>query len=417
MPDSGATPVTSRRPRRKRSWRFRLIVLGLGLVCGLVLAETAYRIKLAVGVGGTPLGVGTTFQAWSEATVRDDPVAGYSHDPGRKVVGVRVARGRAVLSLERTSNAAGVIGPSESRAREARTRILVVGDSFTENQRQGTTWPALMQAELNNRIEGTVSVISRARSGHGLLQMIDVAAHTAGVRQFDVVVVAFITDDLNRARFWQETRTVGRELRLATRLSRDDAGWLALSEFYDKRIDAQWCRKMIETGGANDEVMADLLSRFKLRKRDNPNRIDYASLSSSFLYNRLIHGDPFFGIEGIAATPRFSWWDFRRDSGVVQAMEELRKLEANVVLVHLPQYEELVAGEYLMSEQQRSLLQSLEQLAGVPAVNLFERGNLPTRPKSLFLLPVDNHPSREGLRWYAGAVGGVIEQMATAAGP
>ena len=36
---------------------------------------------------------------------------------------------------------------------------------------------------------------------------------------------------------------------------------------------------------------------------------------------------------------------------------------------------------------------------------------------SLFLLPVDNHPSREGLRWYAGAVGGVIEQMATAAGP
>ncbi|MEC9009658.1 MAG: SGNH/GDSL hydrolase family protein [Planctomycetota bacterium] len=283
MPDSGATPVTSRRPRRKRSWRFRLIVLGLGLVCGLVLAETAYRIKLAVGVGGTPLGVGTTFQAWSEATVRDDPVAGYSHDPGRKVVGVRVARGRAVLSLERTSNAAGVIGPSESRAREARTRILVVGDSFTENQRQGTTWPALMQAELNNRIEGTVSVISRARSGHGLLQMIDVAAHTAGVRQFDVVVVAFITDDLNRARFWQETRTVGRELRLATRLSRDDAGWLALSEFYDKRIDAQWCRKMIETGGANDEVMADLLSRFKLRKRDNPNRIDYASLSSSFL--------------------------------------------------------------------------------------------------------------------------------------
>jgi len=394
-----------------------LIVLGLGLVCGLVLAETAYRIKLAVGVGGTPLGVGTTFQAWSEATVRDDPVAGYSHDPGRKVVGVRVARGRAVLSLERTSNAAGVIGPSESRAREARTRILVVGDSFTENQRQGTTWPALMQAELNNRIEGTVSVISRARSGHGLLQMIDVAAHTAGVRQFDVVVVAFITDDLNRARFWQETRTVGREPRLATRLSRDDAGWLALSEFYDKRIDTQWCRKMVETGGANDEVMADLLSRFKLRKRDNPNRIDYASLSSSFLYNRLIHGDPFFGIEGIAATPRFSWWDFRRDSGVVQAMEELRKLEANVVLVHLPQYEELVAGEYLMSEQQRSLLQSLEQLAGVPAVNLFERGNLPTRPKSLFLLPVDNHPSREGLRWYAGAVGGVIEQMATAAGP
>ena len=70
-----------------------------------------------------------------------------------------------------------------------------------------------------------------------------------------------------------------------------------------------------------------------------------------------------------------------------------------------------------MSEQQRALLQSREQLAGVPAVNLFERGNLPAQPESLYLLPVDNHPSREGLRWYAGAVSGVIEQMATAAGP
>jgi len=411
-PDSGTSP----RRRFGRSWRFRLIVLVFGAVSGLVLAEVAYRIKLAVGVGETPLGVGTTFHAWSEATVREDPVAGYRHDPDRRVVGVRVANGRAVLSLERTSNSEGAIGPSESADERAATRILVVGDSFTENQRQGTTWPALMQTELGERIDGTVSVISRARSGHGLLQMTDVAADVARASRFDVVVIAFISDDLNRARFWQQTRSVDGEPRLVTRLNRDDEGWLALSEFYDARIDADWCRRVVQSGGVDDELIADLVSRFELRKRDNPRRIEYASLSSSFLFNRLVYGDPFFGIEGIAATPRFSWSDFRRDPGVVRALKELRSLEAKIVLVHLPQYEEMAAGEYRMSDQQQSLLRSLEQLAGVPAVNLIERGDVPTRPKSLYLLPVDHHPSREGLGWYADSVARVLEQMMATTG-
>ena len=404
-------------PVRSRSRRFQLTVLVLGLLCGVVLAEVAYRIKLAVGVGETPLGVGTTFHAWSEATVRDDPVAGFRHEPLREVFGVRVANGRAVLSLERTSNAEGSIGPSESESSQAATRILVVGDSFTENQRRGTTWPALLQVELGERIEGTVSVISRARSGHGLLQMIDVATEETRASEFDLVVVAFISDDLNRARFWQRTLQVDGETRLVTRLGRDREGWLALSEFYDSRIDAAWCRGVVESGGTDDEVIADLVSRFETRKRDNPRQIDYASFSSSFLYNRLVYGDPFFGIEGIEATPRFAWQDFHRDSGMVRGLGELRALEANVVLVQLPQYEDLAAGTYRMTSQQQSLLRSLEQLAGVPAVNLIERGELPEAPKSLFLLPVDQHPSREGLEWYAGAVAGVLEQMGTAAGP
>lgn len=414
----GDSVAKSEREPGAVSHRRRLVVLVLGILCGLFLAEAAYRIKLAVGVGWTPLGVGSTFHVWSEATVRDDAVAGYRHDPDRAVVGVRVAGGRAVLRLERTTNSSGSVGPSESDADRAATRILVVGDSFTENQREGTTWPALLQSELGSRIEGTVSVISRARSGHGLLQMIDVATRACTAGDFDVVVVAFISDDLNRSRFWQQTRVVQGESRLETRLERTGSGWLSLSEFYDSRIDADWCRRVVkgEGEGEGDSLLAELVSRFELRKRDNPRRIDYASVSSSFLYNRLVYGDPFFGIEGIAAVPRFSWRDFGRDPGMVRGLGELRKLESTVVLVQLPQYEEMVAGAYLMTSQQRSLLRSLEQLAGSPVVDLIERGGIPGEPKSLYLLPVDQHPSRAGLSWYAESVAGVVEQMANPAG-
>jgi hypothetical protein len=68
-----------------------------------------------------------------------------------------------------------------------------------------------------------------------------------------------------------------------------------------------------------------------------------------------------------------------------------------------------------MTSQQRSLLRSLEQLAGSPVVDLIERGGIPGDPKSLYLLPVDQHPSRAGLTWYAESVAGVVEQMANPA--
>ena len=416
-PSSPALDQDSSPQIRRRFWQRRIVVVVVGLVAGVVLAEVAYRVKLAVDVGGMPLGVQTTFRAWNEATIRDDPVAGFRHAPDRQVVGVRVVNGRAVLPLERTSNEAGAIGPPESGVEDAATRILVVGDSFSEIQRGGTTWPALLQSELVDRLGGTVAVINRARSGHGLLQMMDVAADVSQTGSFDVVIIAFIGDDLNRSRFWQETRKLDGEFRLVTRLVRNGPGRPAVGEIHDERIDAAWCRRVVETGGADDPVIADLVAHFEARKRDNPNRIDYASLNSSFLYNRLVFGDPFFGIEGVAATPRFGWWDFRRDSKLVRSVERLRSLGANIVLVHLPQHAEMAAGAYRMSRQQLSLLKSLEQLAGVPALDLIERGNVPARPKPLFLLPYDHHPSRAGLEWYADAVAGVLEQFATAARP
>ena len=70
-----------------------------------------------------------------------------------------------------------------------------------------------------------------------------------------------------------------------------------------------------------------------------------------------------------------------------------------------------------MGRPPRGLLKSRAQLAGVRAVDLIERGTGPARPKPLFLLPYDHHPSRAGLEWYADAVAGVLEQFATAARP
>ncbi|MFP6768897.1 MAG: SGNH/GDSL hydrolase family protein [Planctomycetaceae bacterium] len=407
-------PLSSQAPSRpRRSRRTRLAIVAGAVIAGLVLAEAGYRLKLFLQVGQTPLGVQVTYRVWNEPTILGGGRAGYSHEPDRRVVGVRVTNGQAVVQLERTTNETGNVGPSESGYDEASTRILVVGDSFTEIQRQQATWPMLLEAELARRLDHPTAVLNRARSGHGLLQMVDVAADVAGRRRPGIVVVAFISDDLNRSRFWQNIEVVNGEPRLATRLSPEGTAWLALGEFYEPRIDAAWCSRVLASSDRTDDRLEDLERRFAVRKRENPRRIDYAAPTSSFLYNRLTYGDPFFGITGAAATPRFAWRDFRRDDRMVRAWKQLGSFEGKVVLAHLPQYEELLAGEYRLTGQQRSLLASLEQLAGVPVVDLIKRGKVPARPASLFLLPHDHHPSRQGLAWYAEVVAEVLEELVT----
>lgn len=376
----------------------------MAIVVGLSLAELAYRAKLYFQIGHTPLGVAATYHAWNRATTRFDRQKGFTHVPDQAVVGVRVTEGRAVLQLERATNENGNVGLAETGYSSAAIKVLVVGDSFSASQRRGVTWPGLLQKELSERLEKETVVLNGARSGHGLLQMFDVASLLATEMKPDLVVVAFIADDLNRSRFWQEVRQIDGESRLVTSLVPGGQGWVALGEMFEPRIDEEWCRRVVEKGGTDDPLLKDLNERFQRRKRDNPSRIDYAALTSSFLYNRLVHGDPFFDVVGKAATPRFSWRDFRRDDAMIRAIEELKSLPVTMVLVQLPEFEDFEAAAYQMTGQQRALRTSLETLTGLPVNNLIDRGSRQRQPRSLFLLPHDRHPSWEGLGWYARTI-------------
>ena len=392
---------------RRRRWKW--LLPPMAVLVTLVLVESGYRLKLYLHIGHTPLGVSVTYQAWNRSTTRFDRQFGLRYEPNSRAVGVRVTDGRPVLLLERSTDPRGNVGASGDGYDQAALKVVVVGDSFTENQRDGTTWPALLEDELASRIRGNVGVLNFARSGHGLLQMVDLAAEQAEQSGPDIVVVAFISDDLNRDRFWQTTRDLGGEPRLVTMLAPDArSGWPASAEIYDERIDMAWCRRVLDRPGDDDPLLAELTERFETRKRDNPLRIDYASLTSSFLYNRLVYKDPFFGQAGKAATPRFGWRDFGRDAAAVDSIGRLKRTDARLVLVQLPQVEELEAGRSLMTGQQRALRASLERLAGRSVIELQARAPAHPQPRSLFLLPHDHHPSRQGLAWLARAVADVL---------
>ena len=88
--------------------------------------------------------------------------------------------------------------------------MLVFGDSFTANvQHGGLTWPDLFESDLDASLPSDVVVMNFARGGYGVLQMFDLAAAKAEELRPDMVIIAFISGDLERNRFWRSVRRIG----------------------------------------------------------------------------------------------------------------------------------------------------------------------------------------------------------------
>ncbi len=95
-----------------------------------------------------------------------------------------------------TTNSLGFRSLVEHAPHDERTTVLVVGDSFTYGigASDDETWPALLQS-LDNRLQ----VVNMGVAGYGVDQMsLMLERHITRFRP-EVVVAAFVTDDLRRS--------------------------------------------------------------------------------------------------------------------------------------------------------------------------------------------------------------------------
>jgi len=115
-----------------------------------------------------------------------------------------IADGR-VTSCQRVDviNKYGNIGKIVGDYHEAELKVLVFGDSWSAFHHDGRTWPLFPQEVLEARLNKKVYVVDFGRGAYGILQMFDLAAAKIAEWKPDVAVFAFITDDLDRARFWR----------------------------------------------------------------------------------------------------------------------------------------------------------------------------------------------------------------------
>src|SRR5262249_32769219 len=143
-------------------------------------------------------------------------------------------------------NDLGNTGRIKGAYADAALRILVFGDSWTGQPDERLTWPDALQDILERQLGHAVHVVNFGRDGYSLLQMFDLAAVKADHWKPDLAVIAFITDDLRRARFWR-TKTIieGRERIMSTVTPSPHPDEHAASDLYFMHSQAshEWCEK------------------------------------------------------------------------------------------------------------------------------------------------------------------------------
>lgn len=383
-----------------------LLVL-TSILLALVAAEVAYRIYL----GSRPFAPAyINYQAVQTPTSVFDAEAGYHYVPDKAIPMATVVEGQVVGCNVIRTNAEGNIGPAVHASRAGATRILVVGDSFSDNmQLGGTTWPELLAARLQADTARPVEVLNYSRSGFGILQMVTMARIQAEKQQPDLIIIPFILHDLTRARFWRTGARVDgieRLLQLPTPSTDPSSLQSAMDvSLVDPGVDEPWCRRQLERRETADPLLQALNERFRQFAIDSHRSIRLWTLSKVFLYDRIVHQDYSgrFARQHILGPLEIT--DFTEDPGFVEDVAALKALNVPVRLIRLPLFEELKANRYEPPVgRQVALLRSLERSLDTGTTGILPLPVPVADPEEDYLLPHDLHPSNKGIALYADLI-------------
>lgn len=388
----------------------------LSIIFTMAFSEIAYRLYLMQRINVSKESEITedalNYSAVDDVLTEFNLDFGYSYVANKSNNGVLVHKGYPVMCTQATINELGNTNRIKGNYEDATLKILIFGDSFTANTNlNGITWPDLLQDELEARLNQDVHVINFGRGAYGILQMFDLARTKVEELKPDLVIFAFITSDLVRARFWRTVNVINGEKRdfVMTEPSEEaDLKKSIDSTVVNSMITREWCEDMLVASHKDDALLKALNKEFILRKREHYDPVEFNSLSTSFIFNRIVHNDPFRGFIP-SLIPRFSETSYAADSRFIENVNHINQSSIPYYLIHLPTYDDLKAGEYELGEQEQSLFESFQEVTGKQIINFMEYApghdsiNLDDLEK-LFLSPYDRHPSLEGIRFYAEVV-------------
>lgn len=340
---------------------------------------------------------------------RFDRQYGYTYAPNERVVKVKIREGYPVLCHPFRINAYGNTNHIKGKYDTAELKLLAFGDSFTANiHHDGFTWPTVLQEVLEAKLATSVHVRNFGRDSYGVLQMFDLAAGMVHAYQPDLVILAFITNDLHRDRFWRVQKII--EGQTHDFVTAKPTQQLAPSSSVEAMlihpaISQSWCESLLATPQPDDLLLLELNRTFWQRKVEHDQKVDVDTLAHSFLFHRIVHRDPLFGVKRLSGIPRTALRDFSSDARMMENIETLNRTNIPYVLIHLPRFRELEAGRYLLNAQQRALRSSLEAATGKEIISVLKDVADATEDRAaLFLLPHDAHPSLAGILQYAEAI-------------
>jgi len=405
---------------KKNNAIFGSILLVVSLICGLLLSEMLYRVWLSSEFSDQFISSGSGEQhppVWffEQSRWRFNEEFGYEYGP-ETVYGGSAMDGTVRSCWSWPSNSRGNMGEIKGSYDDSDIKILVFGDSWTAQQHENQTWPNFLQKKLSDRTGKSVHVVNFGRDGTGILHMFDLAAAKVPEWKPDLAIFAFITDDLTRARFWRTAVTVdGVERVLTTTEAKafPDIDTAADTAVVNSRATREWCREAVASGRKNDPILTEMETVVRNARARNGTHSDLYGTGHSFLFDRLVYGNPFHTALNRARpsqNPRHDLTDFGLDKRFMKNLERIRASGVPVVLVHFSIYDELLKGkEYIAGEQQMKLVDSLSDRLGVPVYSTIPNAALPMDDlAAIKSSPNDAHPSLRGMSFYADVVSKIL---------
>lgn len=392
----------------------------LSIVFTIAFLEIAYRLylmqKISVAKESEIPEDALNYSAVDDVLTEFNLEFGYSYVANKSNNKVLVHHGYPVMCSQATINELGNTNRLKGNYEDATVKILVFGDSFTANtDLNGMTWPDLLQDELEAKLNQDVNVINFGRGAYGIPQMFDLARTKIEEFEPDLVIFAFITSDLVRARFWRTVNFINGEKRdfvMAEPSEEADLKKSLDATLVNSMITREWCEHMLVTLDKDDALLKALNEEFMQRRREHYDPVEFNSLSTSFIFNRIVYNDPFRGFMP-SLIPRIYENNYAGDSRFIENVNHINQSNIPYYIIHLPTYEDIKAGKYELSEQEQSLLDSFQEITGKQIINFIEytsshdSDNLDDLDK-LFLSPYDRHPSLEGIRFYAEVISEIM---------
>ena len=406
---------------KARNLMINFSLMLLSIIFTVLVSEVAYRLflmqKSRVAEESEFMQEALNYSAVDDVLTEFSREFGYSYLPNKSNNKVLVHNGYPVLCSQATINELGNTNRIKGSYEDATLKILVFGDSFSANtDLNGITWPDLLQDELETKLNQDVNIINFGRGAYGVLQTFDLATAKIEELEPDLVIFAFITSDLVRARFWRTVNFINGEKRdfvMAEPSEEADLKKSIDATVVNSMITREWCEHMLVAMDKDDALLKALNEEFIQRKREYEDPVEFNSLSTSFLFNRIVHNDPFRGFMKPSLIPRFSENSYAADSRFIENVDYMNQSNIPYYIIHLPTYDDLKAGEYALSEQEQSLFESFQEVTGKQIINFIEyapshdSNNLEDLEK-LFLSPYDRHPSLEGIKFYAEVVSEIL---------
>ncbi len=384
------------------------LAIAASVIC-FCFCECVWRIKLL----NHPLNFRVTPEAYTEF----DRQHGERQKPDMTYWKTFIEDGKVVFgTVVHKSNADRLGGKTTIAEYEQRDlKVLVFGDSFSHWVQMGSTWPDILESELTDRIGQSVGVLNFARGGYGVTQMLTLAAEKVPQHTPDLVIIAAIGDDFSRARWWHKTVEWNGYTRWMMSSRPDiflDTPYAKDTGIVNPAATQAWAERMLAGAGTaeDDAVLDAVLQQYSLLRKQNDRirgTFNPFSLTTSYLYTQLSRGT---AIENRSALPRLEWDDYAADETLVPDIQLLRNSPCPILLVFLPEKQEIVQAEVLTTDQNHNLMRSLERLMNNQFVLLQKETDLEA-PEKMDLKPYDVHPNISGLTWYAQAIAPFAESL------